>query len=197
MASRITRDRLDFEARQACLACGLDPEAIWLQRPRPAWRCSAAMAGRPPHRRMPRRPRAPESAPWHPSRRRPCQRPRHRCPCLSPGPPLAAPSAPLLPHHVHPDLGPFPTLALRPGDLLTVTLPDGQTIEIDARDQHAVVVHQIDSDGDGVALLEVAPEPTPTATHRSQRPNETPASAKGRGLKPFYIYARPYTQRPP
>ena len=32
MASRITRDRLDFEARQACLACGLDPEAIWLQR---------------------------------------------------------------------------------------------------------------------------------------------------------------------
>lgn len=32
MASRITRDRLNFEARQACLACGLDPEAIWLQR---------------------------------------------------------------------------------------------------------------------------------------------------------------------
>ena len=32
MASRITRDRLDFEVRQACLACGLDPEAIWLQR---------------------------------------------------------------------------------------------------------------------------------------------------------------------
>ena len=32
MASRLTRDRLDFEARQACLACGLDPEAIWLQR---------------------------------------------------------------------------------------------------------------------------------------------------------------------
>ena len=58
-----------------------------------------------------------------------------------------------------PDLGPFPTLALRPGDLLTVTLPDGQTIEIDARDQHAVVVHQIDSDGEGVALLEVTPEP--------------------------------------
>ena len=32
MASRITRDRLDFEARQACLACGLDPEAVWLER---------------------------------------------------------------------------------------------------------------------------------------------------------------------
>ena len=32
MASRIPRDRLSFEARQACLACGLDPEAIWLQR---------------------------------------------------------------------------------------------------------------------------------------------------------------------
>lgn len=31
MASRITRDHLDFNARQACLACGLDPEAIWLQ----------------------------------------------------------------------------------------------------------------------------------------------------------------------
>ena len=58
-----------------------------------------------------------------------------------------------------PDPGPFPSLALRPGDLLTVTLPDGQTIEIDARDQHAVVVHQIDSDGEGVALLEVTPEP--------------------------------------
>lgn len=32
MASRLTRDRLNFEARQACLACGFDPEAIWLQR---------------------------------------------------------------------------------------------------------------------------------------------------------------------
>ena len=58
-----------------------------------------------------------------------------------------------------PDLGPFPSLTLRPGDLLTVTLPDGQTVEIDARDQHAVVVHHCDSSGDGVALMEVAPEP--------------------------------------
>ena len=66
-----------------------------------------------------------------------------------------------------PDLGPFPALTLRPGDLLTVTLPDGQTIEIDARDQHAVVVHHCDSSGEGVALLEVAPEPEPDGPHPS------------------------------
>lgn len=32
MASRVTRDQLDFYARLASLACGLDPDAIWLQR---------------------------------------------------------------------------------------------------------------------------------------------------------------------
>lgn len=32
MVSRVTRDQLDFYARLASLACGLDPEAIWLQR---------------------------------------------------------------------------------------------------------------------------------------------------------------------
>lgn len=58
-----------------------------------------------------------------------------------------------------PDLSPFPSLTLRPGDLLTVTLPDGQTVEIDARDNWAIVAHHLDSAGDHVASLEIAPEP--------------------------------------
>lgn len=58
-----------------------------------------------------------------------------------------------------PDLGPFPSLTLRSGDLLTVTLPDGQMIEVDARDNWAIVVHHLDSAGDHVATLDVEPEP--------------------------------------
>ena len=69
---------------------------------------------------------------------------------------------------------PFSDLVLRPGDLLTVTLPDGQTIEIDARDQNAVVVHHLDFFGEGVALLEVAPEsdtdPHPSLTAAERNP---------------------------
>ena len=70
------------------------------------------------------------------------------------------------------DYGPFPSkppcgssgdslrpLTLRPGDLLTVTLPDGQTVEIDARYPAAVVVCHLDSAGDHVASLDVDPEP--------------------------------------
>tara|TARA_B100002019_G_scaffold284501_1_gene292249 strand:- start:1205 stop:1498 length:294 start_codon:yes stop_codon:yes gene_type:complete len=56
---------------------------------------------------------------------------------------------------------------LRPGDLLTVTLPDGQAVQIDARDQHAVVVHHCDSSGDHVATLDVEPEPEPDGPHPS------------------------------
>lgn len=60
-----------------------------------------------------------------------------------------------------PDLGPFPALTLRPGDLLTVTLPDGQTVEIDARDNWAIAVHHLDSTSNHVATLDVEPEPEP------------------------------------
>jgi len=63
--------------------------------------------------------------------------------------------------------GPFPSLTLRPGDLLTVTLPDGQTVEIDARDPSDVVVHHLDSTGDGVALMDIRPEPEPDGPHPS------------------------------
>lgn len=66
-----------------------------------------------------------------------------------------------------PDLGPFPSLTLRPGDLLTVTLPDGQTVEIDARDPSAVSVFHMDSAGDCVASLDVEPEPEPDGPHPS------------------------------
>lgn len=64
-----------------------------------------------------------------------------------------------------PDLGPFPALTLRPGDLLTVTLPDGQTVEIDARDPSAVVVHHIESAGD--VYFEIGPMPEPDGPHPS------------------------------
>ena len=53
----------------------------------------------------------------------------------------------------------LPSPTLRPGDLLVVILPDSQIIEIDARDQTAVVVHHLDSAGDHVATLDVEPEP--------------------------------------
>lgn len=62
---------------------------------------------------------------------------------------------------------PAPSLTLRPGDLLTVTLPDGQTVEIDARDNWAIAVHHLDSAGDHVASLEIDPEPEPDGPHPS------------------------------
>ena len=69
-----------------------------------------------------------------------------------------------------PDLGfPFalrlPSFTLRPGDLLTVTLPDGQTVEIDARHPSAVVVDHIESDGEN--YFEVLPMPEPDGPHPS------------------------------
>lgn len=59
------------------------------------------------------------------------------------------------------------SLALQSGDLLTVTLPDGQTVEIDARDPSAVFVFHLDSAGDHVASLDVEPEPEPDGPHPS------------------------------
>ena len=71
--------------------------------------------------------------------------------------PRAAPSGPFRPLASLPmDSAP---ITLRPGQWITVALPDGQAVEIDARDPSAVVVHHLDSDGEGVALLEVTPEP--------------------------------------
>lgn len=81
----------------------------------------------------------------------------------SPPPDGLAPAAPALrfPVMPAPDLGPFPSITLRPGDLLTVTLPDGQAVEVDARDNWSIVVHHLDSAGDHVASLEITPEPEP------------------------------------
>ena len=50
-------------------------------------------------------------------------------------------------------------LSLIAGQFLTVTLPDGQTVEIDARDNWSILVHHIDSAGDHVATLDIEPEP--------------------------------------
>ena len=63
----------------------------------------------------------------------------------------------------------FPSsrVRLRPGDLLTVMLPDGQSVDIDVYDPAAVVVHHVDSAGDGVALMDGAPEPEPDGPHPS------------------------------
>ena len=65
------------------------------------------------------------------------------------------------------ELQTFVSLTLRPGDLLTVALPDGQTVEIDARDPSAVTVFHVDLAGNDVATLEVEPEPEPDGPHPS------------------------------
>ena len=52
-----------------------------------------------------------------------------------------------------------PRLTLKPGDLLTVTLPDGQSLEIDARLPNDIVVWQINTAGDACDSLNVEPEP--------------------------------------
>jgi len=57
------------------------------------------------------------------------------------------------------DYGPFPSIMLRPGDVLTVTLPDGQTVEIDVRTTSGATVNHCDSAGDYVAGFDVEPEP--------------------------------------
>ena len=50
-------------------------------------------------------------------------------------------------------------LHLIAGQFLTVTLPDGQTVEVDARDPADVTVWHCDSAGDCVASLDIEPEP--------------------------------------
>ena len=53
----------------------------------------------------------------------------------------------------------FHSFVLKSGDLLTVTLPDGQSLEIDARDPSDVIVWQINTAGDACDSLNVEPEP--------------------------------------
>jgi hypothetical protein len=45
------------------------------------------------------------------------------------------------------------------GQFLTVTLPDGQSLEIDARDPADVTVWHCNAAGDAVASLDIEPEP--------------------------------------
>lgn len=52
-----------------------------------------------------------------------------------------------------------PSFVLKSGDLLTVTLPDGQSLEIDARDPSDVTVWHCNAAGDAVASLDIEPEP--------------------------------------
>ena len=53
----------------------------------------------------------------------------------------------------------FPEATLKPGQLLTVTLPDGQSLEIDARDPSDVIVWHNNAAGDAVASLDIEQEP--------------------------------------
>ena len=60
----------------------------------------------------------------------------------------------------------FPSFVLKSGDLLTVTLPDGQSLEIDARDPSDVIVWHCNAAGDAVSSLDIDPEPD-TDSHPS------------------------------
>ena len=53
----------------------------------------------------------------------------------------------------------FPSVTLKPGQLLTVTLPDGQTLEVDVRDPADVTVWHLNPAGDAVESMDVQPEP--------------------------------------
>ena len=64
-----------------------------------------------------------------------------------------------------PDL--FPSVTLRPGQLLTVKLPDGQSLEVDLRDPSDVIVWQINTAGDACDSLNVEPEPELEEPHPS------------------------------
>ena len=50
-------------------------------------------------------------------------------------------------------------LHLIAGQFLTVTLPDGQSVEIDVRDPANVTVWHLNPAGDCVASLDIEPEP--------------------------------------
>ena len=59
--------------------------------------------------------------------------------------------------------------------ILTVTLPDGQTIEIDTRDHWQIDVHYLDKDGDCVKSIHIDPvcdgEPHPSLTAAERNTN--------------------------
>ena len=52
-----------------------------------------------------------------------------------------------------------PSVTLKPGQLLTVALPDGQSLEIDARDPSDLTVWHCNAAGDAVSSLDIDPEP--------------------------------------
>ena len=54
---------------------------------------------------------------------------------------------------------PCPSITLQTGQILTVKLPDGQSLEVDLRDPSDVIVWQINTAGDACDSLNVEPEP--------------------------------------
>lgn len=54
---------------------------------------------------------------------------------------------------------PCPSITLCAGQILTVKLPDGQSLEVDLRDPSDVIVWQINTAGDACDSLNVEPEP--------------------------------------
>jgi hypothetical protein len=54
---------------------------------------------------------------------------------------------------------PCPSITLYAGQILTVKLPDGQSLEVDLRDPSDVIVWQINTAGDACDSLNVEPEP--------------------------------------
>ena len=53
----------------------------------------------------------------------------------------------------------YHSLAMLPGDLLTIALPDGQSLEVDLRSPNEITVWQINTAGDACDSLNVEPEP--------------------------------------
>tara|TARA_Y100000004_G_C8920440_1_gene415172 strand:+ start:212 stop:424 length:213 start_codon:yes stop_codon:yes gene_type:complete len=66
-------------------------------------------------------------------------------------------------------------ITLKHDQVLTVTLPDGQTIEIDTRDHWQIDVHHLDKDGDCVSSIHIDPvsddEPHPSLSAAERNPN--------------------------
>ena len=69
----------------------------------------------------------------------------------------------------------FAPIALSPGQILTIDLPTGDSIEIDARDLATIYVSHLDGDGEHVDGLEVIPppdlEPHPSLSAAERNPN--------------------------
>ena len=66
-------------------------------------------------------------------------------------------------------------VTLNPGQILTIDLPTGDSIEIDARDLATIYVAHLDSEGEHVDGLEVTPapdlEPHPSLSAAERNPN--------------------------